>query len=134
MGKSLTVNKFFEPDAVAEHQFLSQYRAKSFLLPEERLMFAVLDDAIDCLHKHRHSASRRSRKIYQETRNWVVSRDSDALFSFVNICETLRVGPVSLRMGLLRWLSESCGDSRRPRVHRAPLRYLNRVVDFRIAG
>jgi hypothetical protein len=134
MVKLLAVNTFFEPDAVAEHQFLRVYGAKNYLLPEERLMFGVLNDAIDCLDKHRHSTRRRSRKICQETLNWIVSRDRDTLFSFENICETLRIDPGYLRMGLLRWLGTERQPSHRLRVHRTPLRYLTRVMDFRIAS
>lgn len=130
MARPLKVYATFEPDGVAEFQYFSVFRAKANLAPEEKLMFAVLNDAIDCLDQYRHNRSRRGRALYQEARHWMLSDESDGIFSFGNICETLKIDPSYLRLGLLRWLGGAPEGVRGLKVRRAPLRYQNRVVNF----
>jgi len=124
----------FEPDATAEFQYFRVFRAKGNLASEEKLMFAVLNDAVDCLSKHRHKTSRRSRVLFQETCNWIMSDESEAVFSFENICETLGIDPSYFRHGVSRWLGEAPGELRCCRVRRAPLRYQNRVLNCQVAS
>jgi len=124
----------FDPDVTAEFQYFRVFRAKGNLASEEKLMFAVLNDAVDCLSRHHHQKSRRSRVIYRETSNWIISDESEAVFSFENICDTLGINPSYFRHGVSRWLGEASGELRRCRVRRTPLRYQNRVLNCQIAS
>jgi hypothetical protein len=65
-------------------------------------MLAVLEDAISILLKHRASSDARGRRLLAETAEWLASEDEDSPFSFVNVCETLRLDPSRLRHGLRR--------------------------------
>ena len=70
---------------------------------EERLMLAVLQDAVECFQKHAMAEYLWERKLFQEAEDWILERNSDWLFSFKNICQALRLNPDYIRRGLLVW-------------------------------
>ena len=43
------------------------------------------------------------RKLFQEAEEWFLEKDSDELFSFGSICETLGLHPDHIRQGLMVW-------------------------------
>src|SRR5438874_1232578 len=57
------------------------------LLPEKRLMLAVLNDALLTLARHRGAADYRAQKRVSEVDVWVASDDVEWPFAFVNVCE-----------------------------------------------
>lgn len=57
---------FFEPDVLAGHGFFKVYQQKGQWGPEERLMFAVLTDAVECFQKYVCGQNRRSRMLFAE--------------------------------------------------------------------
>lgn len=134
MSKLVYRPSLFESDSIAQYQFFHVFRAKANLLPEEKLMFAVLNDAVEHLNQFHGDTSRRGRALYRATREWVLSRESEDLYSFENICETLKIDPDYLRRGLGRWLEENPEKVRRLKVWRTPLRYRSRVGCFRVAS
>jgi len=134
MTNQIQFHSISDLDTVAPFQYFRQYRAKAQLLPEEKLLFAVLNDAIDCLAKYRPGKSRRAQALYREARNWVISDAGDEVFSFNHICETLAIDPSYLRLGLLRWLDHPAAASTRLRVWRTPIRYRRRVGNFQLAS
>jgi hypothetical protein len=70
---------------------------------EERLMLAVLQDAVECFQKHAMAEYLWEKKLFQEAEDWILERNSDWLFSFENICQALRLNPDYIRRGLLVW-------------------------------
>lgn len=70
---------------------------------EEKLMLAVLASAIEHFQKHVLSKDEKGRELFQEAEEWFLEKDSDQLFSFEYICETLGLHPDYLRQGLLSW-------------------------------
>jgi hypothetical protein len=64
--------------------------------PEQRLMNAVLEDAMDV---YRHPRANR-RRLVHETEAWFRSDDPSYLFSFARICKTLRLDPRAIRAAL----------------------------------
>src|SRR5262245_21462730 len=90
---------------------------------EEKLMLAVLADAIDDFKKYVFSKDQRGQKLFQEAEEWFLEKDDDQLFSFEYICATLQLHPDYIRRGLL-----SCKQSKlkthsveRPRQGRTKL-------------
>ena len=65
-------------------------------------MFAVLTDAIECFQKYRNAKSRKQLALSKRAEAWILSYNHSP-FSFENICETLDINPVYLRVGLLQW-------------------------------
>jgi hypothetical protein len=70
---------------------------------EERLMMAVLESAVEDFQKYVLARNPRGKKLFQEAEEWFLEKDSDELFSFENICETLQLHPDYIRHGLMVW-------------------------------
>jgi hypothetical protein len=133
MVRPVQFNSFFEVDILTSHQYLKVYRQKSHFEPEERLMFAVLTDAIECFQKYFGASSRKCRASYSEAEAWIASKESRWPYSFEHICQVLNISPSYLRLGLMKWRSARESD-RTPRKRiREPLRYQYRVKGNRIS-
>jgi hypothetical protein len=70
---------------------------------EERLMLAVLVNAVDCFQRYVLAQNHFDKKLFREAEDWIVKTNSHWLFSFENICETLQLDPYYLRWVLLHW-------------------------------
>jgi len=70
---------------------------------EERLMLAVLESAVEDFQNYVLARKPRGKKLFQEAEEWFLEKDSEEIFSFENICETLQLHPDYIRQGLLRW-------------------------------
>ena len=85
---------------------------------EERLMLAVLENAVEYFQKYVLARNPRGKQLFQEAEEWFLEKDSDGLFSFEYICETLQLHPDYIRQGLLRW-KEAKLNSRDVKPHPA---------------
>ena len=70
---------------------------------EERLMLAVLESAVEDFQKYVLARRPSRKKLFQQAEEWFLDNDSEALFSFESICETLQLHPDYIRQGLLLW-------------------------------
>ena len=90
-------------DPVVIHQLFSN----GIRSGEEKLMLAVLQDAVECFQENALSEQPWEKKLFQEAEDWILAKNSDWLFSFENICETLQLNPGYIRRGLLVWKQAS---------------------------
>lgn len=84
---------------------------------EERLMAAVLEDAIALHFKSKPSDTGKRAKFQQEQAqadHWLRSNDRAPVFSFLRICEALNLDPQYLRRGLRRLREQAGTDGRHP--------------------
>ena len=131
--KSITPSSYFEPDILSGHQFFKVFRQKSRSEPEERLMLAVLSDAIECFQKYFNATGRRGRLLFANAEAWIASHDSSWPYSFEHICEALNINANYLRIGLMQWrIHNESGNGPRRRI-REPLRYQYRVRHNRVS-
>src|SRR5215831_13073878 len=70
---------------------------------EERLMLEVLESAVEDFQKYVLARNPRGKQLFQQAEEWFLDRDGDELFSFENVCETLRLHPEHIRKGLMVW-------------------------------
>ena len=70
---------------------------------EERLMLAVLEEAVKCFQEYVLATRPREKRLFQEAEEWILEKDSDYLFSFESICQTLGLHPDYTRQALLVW-------------------------------
>jgi len=70
---------------------------------EQRLLFAVLQDAVACWFRYRDAQTRRGRRLFGETDAWFASSDTGWLYAFERICEMLDLDPDYIRRGLRDW-------------------------------
>src|SRR5713101_645407 len=67
---------------------------------EQRLMRAVLADAVSCIECYSSGRGPQSWPACREVLSWVLSRDRIWPFSFENICLALDLDPIRLRSAL----------------------------------
>jgi hypothetical protein len=97
------VAALFEPDTLVTEQYLDTVRRKTYLDPEQALMLAILEDAINCFRDNASARSEEKKKLFHEAKEWLFSEDADWIFSFTSICELLNLDPSYIRRGLKRW-------------------------------
>jgi hypothetical protein len=97
------IASLFQPDTLLTAQYFDNLRRKSLLEPEKRLMLAILEDAISRYQENMFSQDKRGKRHFQEVEEWIADADSDWIFSFENVCESLGLNPAYVRKGLLRW-------------------------------
>ena len=83
--------------------------------PSNRLMLAVLEEALVTFQRGINSPVPEQRRRFCEVDEWVASDDTEWPFSFENICEALRLDPDYIRGGLRRMKKDSLLLRVRPR-------------------
>jgi hypothetical protein len=89
--------------AVVSHDLLPsqvERRSGAQLQAEQRLMLAVLEDAVLTFQRYAGDPGTRARRLCIETAAWFASNDTAGPFSFVSICQALDLDPDYLRRGL----------------------------------
>ena len=84
---------------------------------EERLMLAVLDSAVEDFQKYILARHTSGKKLFQKAEEWFLEKDSEGLFSFESICETLGLHPDHIRKGLMVWKEAKLKDCSIHEVH-----------------
>src|SRR6185369_6288883 len=57
--------------------------------PEELLMIAVLNDALECLEKHRFATETQASRLFRQAQRWFLAGDTQWPYSFEHICSAL---------------------------------------------
>lgn len=130
-SSSLNVSGYLQPDVLTSFEFFRTYQRCDQLLPEVKLMFAVLTNAIECLQKYSGAKKRSCLKQFKEAEDWIFNKDSHGIYSFKHVCEVLELDPSYLRKGLTRWIN---GKPSGPRKRiREPLRIQRRLRETSIS-
>ena len=87
-------------------QFDDLRRNRDAILPEGRLMLAVLEDAVHVYQYCSRLRNARERRLFRQTDEWFTSDEQTSPFSFVTICQVFGLDPDYLRSGLKRWSSK----------------------------
>jgi hypothetical protein len=106
------------PDVILPSQFFESVGARAFS-SEQRLMLAVLIDAINALGNSRVSPNRRKRNSFNDASSWVFADGVRSPLSFDHVCEALSVDAQSLRRRLSELLLEHNGTLLRLRLKEA---------------
>ncbi len=93
---------------------------------EQRLMLAVLADAINVLQSWRGSGSPRKRRNFAEAAQWVNTRGTSHPFSFDSVCDALEIDPELVRSRLRGLTVHPANAARRPALARLRLKELSR--------
>lgn len=73
---------------------------------EFRLMWAVIEDGLDCYLRYANHPSPRMQEMFCEAKEWIESNEEEWLFSFVSICRAFQIEPDYLRNGLRRRVAD----------------------------
>ena len=103
------------PDTILPSQFFELAGSRHFS-SEQRLMLAVLIDAINVLGDSRGSPTRRKRKSFYDASSWVFADGITSPLSFDHVCDALSVDAKGLRRRLSELLSQHNGTLLRLRL------------------
>ena len=96
----------FADDVIVPAQFfLAANDSPAFWTGERRLLFAVLQGAVDAFLRYRNDQTTRGKRLFREEQEWLWSTDRDSLCTFENICAYLDIEPDTIRRGLTRFLT-----------------------------
>ncbi len=85
------------------------------LTGEQRLMLALLADAINVYQQGAASRSTRKRLLYVDSERWIMTDSPNRhAFSFETVCESLGINPAVLRRRMIAWKHEMRRDSAIP--------------------
>jgi hypothetical protein len=115
MGENL--GHEFESDAMLPVQYNEFVRGPSAREGEHKLMFAVLESAVESYLKHMTARSRTRRLLFSEARDWINAKNRFGLFSYHTLCESLGIDAKELSTALESRLQKSRRlDSNGPRI------------------
>src|SRR5262245_12397681 len=90
----------FEPNTILPVQYFTRLQRSSIWTGEQRLMAAILEDAVAVCSKRTIPKTSKARHVLRETLRWVRSNDRTWMFSFLRICEMLNLEPTAIRRGI----------------------------------
>jgi hypothetical protein len=80
-----------------------QFYPPASATPYQRLLAAILEDAIRCFQKNCGARSIRRHIIFQEAEAWLFDRRGTGFMSCLTLCESLGFDPIQLRQYLRKW-------------------------------
>ena len=90
----------FEPHTILPVQFFTRLQRSAAWTGEERLMAAILEDAVAICCKPNPPTTSKGRTVLRESLRWVRSNDRRWIFSFLRICEMLDMDPGAIRRNI----------------------------------
>ena len=90
----------FEPNIVLPVQYFTRLQRGAVWTGEQRLMAAVLEDAVVVSSKRGVPKTSKGRQVLRETLRWLRSNDRTWTFSFLRVCEHLDLSPSAIRRGI----------------------------------
>src|SRR5580704_7825803 len=117
MLEAQIVNKSAEqrpfPDVILKSQFFETIGKRS-LTSEQRLMLAVLADAINMVQDGHRALSVRKRGSFSEAKNWIFQSGVRCPLSFENVCDALSIDAEALRWRVATIISSNPESSPTP--------------------
>ncbi|MGE5218373.1 MAG: hypothetical protein ACM3SP_15370 [Chloroflexota bacterium] len=111
------VTSLFQPDTLLPDQYLDTFRRKLHLEPEKKLMLAILEDAIACYQKYLFARDSKGKALFQEAEEWMEVVDSEGIFAFDSVCESLGLNPDYLRRGMIEWKNTALAQHTQAKVY-----------------
>jgi hypothetical protein len=109
-------DEFWQAEAILPLQFFSNRRGIRSIEPLQRLMVAMLVDAVRVFQTKFEACQPRVRSL--EVQRWIFSDDETGVFSFRPVCEALEISPPTIRKGLVRWKQKRLVAEKQQRVIR----------------
>jgi hypothetical protein len=106
------------PDVILRSQFFEMVGTRS-LSSEQRLMLAVLADAINVVQEFGGSNSPRKRNSFNEAWNWFFAKGISSPLSFESVCDALGIDAQGLRWRLSELVAGRGGSPLRLRLKEA---------------
>jgi hypothetical protein len=102
------------PDVLLPSQFFGLLGERT-ISSEQRLLLAVLADAVNVIQKSGSSESLRKRDSFKEAANWIFTEGITSPLSFAHVCDALDIDAEGLRRRLSELMSGHGGALHRLR-------------------
>ncbi len=93
----------FEDDVMLPDQYFARLRSKADYPGEQRLLLAVLEDAVHCFQTNMFARTPRRRHLFEEAEEWLLEDDVEASVTFDSVCDVFGLDVHYVRAGLRRW-------------------------------
>jgi hypothetical protein len=100
----------------------AQYYPSPAASPYQRLLLAILEDAIRCFQRTVAVRKGPRRALFRETEEWLFNSNGIAFLSCPMVCESLGINSVHLRRYLREWQLRVNAGHEPPPVNAAPAR------------
>ncbi len=118
-GRVYSQSSLFKPD--------TSFDAQSSKTPEQKLMLAVLDDAVSCFQKYFTARDKLGTSLFRQAEEWILQQGkSNWGYSLDMICEALDLNPRYIRDGLLHWRDHRLRERHGVRLRMNKCRYASR--------
>ncbi len=115
LSSDLAVERFVGLNQILPSQYFDLSGGHR-LTGEQRLMLALLADAINVYQQGVLSRSTRKRLLYVDSERWIMAAPANRhAFSFDTVCDALEINPVVLRRRMLTW-KHRCSQDLEPRT------------------
>ncbi len=98
-------NGLVQPDLILPIQFFDALHRRRPSQGEQRLVLAILEDALNCFQKNIFASRSRKRRLFREAEAWLMSENEEP-FSFEHVCAILGLEPTYVRDGVHRWYEQ----------------------------
>jgi hypothetical protein len=102
---------------------------KGGLSSEQRLMLAVLLDAVNILNGHQPTSSWKNRQVLAETAHWISIKGTHHPFSFDSVCDALNL-PTEMLRERLRKLSSGRRETGRTGIGHLRVQQTNQARSY----
>jgi hypothetical protein len=82
---------------------LQQLSRKTIREGEERLLYAMLESAIEDYQKYISATDKKGKELFQQAEEWFFETESSSEFSFESVCDYLKLNACYVRKGLVSW-------------------------------
>jgi hypothetical protein len=124
-SSSRTDDILSQADIILPSQYFGSL-GSSRLSGEQRLMLAVLIDAINVLQSWKGSGNPRKRREFAEAAQWVITCGTRHPFSFDSVCDALEIDSELLRSRLHGLTVRPANSARRPALGHLRIKELSR--------
>ena len=109
----MTENAFIvTDDTLVGRQYLDTIRRSEHPEPENALLAAILEDAVQEYRKYGQADDPKSKTRFNEVEEWFNRRDKEWIFSFDNVCELLGLDPEYIRRRLFEAQGEAAQENK----------------------
>jgi hypothetical protein len=92
-----------EGESILPSQFFEGRTKREALEPLNRLMLAILVDAVRCYQAGSEARTISRRRAFREAEEWLFTTKAYGPFSFERVCQVLDITPDYLRKGVRKW-------------------------------
>ena len=93
----------FEEDVILPEQYFERLRQKGDFPAEQRLLFAVLEDAVHCFQANLFARTLRRQQAFEEAEQWLLEPKMDATVTLEYVCDVFGFDAEYVRTGLRQW-------------------------------